>query len=160
MVTLNANTVETPEKHSESDDRNRHKSTIAKLTSVIPSSGFISDPSKGAKSQTNTPYIGKLGTVDFQELSPLPLNTSFGLDDRPLPNKALNCKKQTAVKRQSTHKSQSWETKSNSNAVQSLTPKQADRARKIKNDTGPHPRVLQNTLCQNGLKCRAADSEV
>jgi hypothetical protein len=131
MVILNANTVETPAKYSESDDGNKQKGTIAKLTSVIPSSGFH-DPSKGAKPQTSTPFTGKLGTADFQKLSSLPLSPSFGLDGQSLANKALNCEKQIAVKRRSADKSESREPRSKSNAVGSLTLKQGDRGRKIK----------------------------
>lgn len=43
------------------------RSFIDKLTSVIPSLGFLSDPFKGAKLKTSTPHR-VLGNADFQAI--------------------------------------------------------------------------------------------
>ena len=129
-LTLNTETIKTPSKHV--DTGKEQKDIIDKLTSVIPSSCYISDPFKGAKPKTSTPLTGNLGATEFQDLSSIPLNPSFGLNGQPLVKKAANSEKQTVVKRLSTHKSESREPRSESTAVGSLTPKQTDRGRTSK----------------------------
>lgn len=57
-VILTTGTVQTPAKQS--DKGKEQKVIIDKLTSVIPSSGYITDPFKGAKPKTSTPLTGKL----------------------------------------------------------------------------------------------------
>jgi hypothetical protein len=116
-MALNTNTVQTLGKHSESKNRNKQKVTKYKLASVIPSSSYITDPFKGTKQTTSTPYTRKLEAVYVQDLSPIPLNASFGADGQPPANKILNFEKLHAVKRLSTQKSESREPGGESYAV-------------------------------------------
>ena len=102
------------------------------MNSVIPSPDYITDPLKGTKPTTSIPFTRKFGAAYFQDLSPIPLHPSFGLDGQLLANKVVNSEKLNAVKRPSTQKSESQEPRSESNAVGSLTPKETDRDRSIK----------------------------
>ena len=89
-LTLNTETIKTPSKHVETGIE--QKDIIDKLTSVIPSSCYISDPFKGTKPKTSTLLIGKLGAAEFQDLSTIPLNPSFGLDGQPLVCAVWRCR--------------------------------------------------------------------
>lgn len=63
-----------------SDKGADQKLIIDRLASVIPSSGFISDPFKGAKPKTSIPLNRVLANADFQTLSPVQKNSKYTLE--------------------------------------------------------------------------------
>jgi hypothetical protein len=100
------------------------------LTFAIPSSGFIFETFK--EPSLNQVFTWKLGIVDFQDLFPIPLCSSFEPYDQPLANKVVNSEKPNAVEQPSRFNLESQEPRSESNALGSLTPKETDRGRKTK----------------------------
>jgi hypothetical protein len=63
-LTQNMETIKHTIKHV--DTSKEQKDITDKLTSLIPSSCYISNPFKGAKSKTSTPFTGTLGVLIFR----------------------------------------------------------------------------------------------
>jgi hypothetical protein len=58
-MSLTTNIVQTPVNHAESENGKEQNVIIDKLTSAIPSPGFITDPFKGSMPTTSTPFTRK-----------------------------------------------------------------------------------------------------
>jgi hypothetical protein len=132
-LTLTADdTVQTPAKPSETGKE--QKLTIDKLTSVIPPSGFISDPFKGAKQKTSTPLNGKLESTDFQDLTPIQLSSKFEQDLHFQSKKKGHSEKKSAGNEKYTSASASAPITSHDkpSVMGSLTPIEPSRGRKTK----------------------------
>lgn len=125
------------------------KLIIDRLTSVIPSSGFISDPFKGAKPKTNTPLNRVLENADFQTLSPVQQNSKYTLEPNANPKRLVRNERPAAEKPLATPISGSQTSQDKPSAVGSQTPREPGRGRATKKSKRHRSRSTSSSSSDN-----------
>uniref|UniRef100_A0A8W8ILT8 Uncharacterized protein n=1 Tax=Magallana gigas TaxID=29159 RepID=A0A8W8ILT8_MAGGI len=132
-----------------SDKMADQKLIIDRLTSVIPPSGFISDPFKGAKPKTSTPINRVLENADFQTISPIQPNSKSTQMPNANPKRLVHNEKPASEKQSATPISGSQTSQDKPSAVGSQTPMEPSRGRTTKKSKRRRSRSTSSSSSDN-----------